>query len=73
MIADMLAVNRALKSANLAENQIGNEGAIAISAALESNISLVELDLSGNGYSTMIGTAGAQAIAKMLVVNGMGR
>ena len=60
--------NRALKSANLAENEIGDEGAIAISAALESNTSLTKLDLSSQAYGD-IGTAGAQAIAKMLVVN----
>ena len=61
--------NRALKCANLAENEIGDEGAIAICAALESNTSLTRLDLRGRVSGTMIGTAGAQAIAKMLVVN----
>ena len=77
VVARLLEFSRALKSANLAENEIGDQGAIAISAALESNTSLTKLDLSAKGYGPMIGiaygtmisTAGAQAIAKMLVVN----
>ena len=60
-----LEFNRALKSANLANMEIDDEDAIAISAALDSNTSLTKLDLSEN----LIYTAGAQAIAKMLMVN----
>ena len=54
--------------ADFSSNSIGDEGAIAISTALESNTSLTELDLS-SWDGTQIGTAGAQAIAKMLRVN----
>ena len=62
-------INRALKSANLGENNIGDEGAIAISAALEHNTTLTQIDLNGYYSDVKIGAAGAQAIAKMLVVN----
>ena len=68
-IAQALKVNRALKSANLGMNNIGDEGAIAISAALESNNMLTETDLTARQGSVKIGPAGAQAIAKMLAVN----
>ena len=64
-----IRVNRALISANLAQNDIGDEGAAAISKALETNNTLETLIL-GNAYGgNNIGAAGAQAIAKMLVVN----
>ena len=61
--------NRALKSANLGRNNIGDEGAIAISTALKNNNTLTEIDLNGLNCVVKIGNAGAQAIAKMLVVN----
>ena len=62
-------VNRALKSANLAENDIGDEGAIAISAALETNTTLTALNLQAKILGVQITAKGAQAFAKMLEVN----
>ena len=62
-------INRALKSANLGSNNIGDEGAIAISTALKNNNTLTEIDLNGLHCAVTIGNAGAQAIAKMLAVN----
>ena len=68
-LAKALEVNRALKSADLAGNQIGDEGAAAISKALEANSTLETLVL-GNPYAgNNISAVGAQAIANMLVVN----
>ena len=70
-----LEFNRALISANLDYNDIGDEGAIAISAALESNTTLedlslkAEMNLKAKMNDTKITAVGAQAIAKMLVVN----
>ena len=64
-----IRVNRALISANLDYNDIGDEGAIAISAALESNTTLKYLSLKSYDGGTQITAAGAEAIAKMLVVN----
>ena len=61
--------NRALKSAKVADNDIGDEGAIAISAALETNSTLSSLNLKGPQFGTKITAKGAQAIAKMLEVN----
>ena len=62
-------INRALKSANLAENEIGDEGAVAISAALEVNNTLTALNLQAKWDGVQISATGAQAIAKMLAVN----
>ena len=62
-----LEFNRALISANLDYNEIGDEGATAISAALENNTTLEHLSLIP--AVTKITVVGAQAIAKMLVVN----
>ena len=64
-----IGFNRALISANLDYNDIGDEGAIAISTALESNTTLEDLSLKSYDGGTQITAAGAQAIAKMLVVN----
>ena len=64
-----LEFNRALKSANLAENRIGDEGAVAISAALENNNTLTELNLQAKFDGVKISATGAQAIANMLAVN----
>ena len=61
--------NRSLISANLDYNDIGDEGAIAISAALESNTTLEHLSLKPYSDGAKITAVGAQAIAKMLVVN----
>ena len=57
--------NRSLKTANLARNQICDEGAVALSKALKSNNTLETLEL----YSNKIGIAGAQSLAGMLQVN----
>ena len=69
VIAPLLEFSRALKSANLDYNDIGDEGAVAISAALESNTTLEDLSLRADPDVTQITAVGAQAIAKMLVVN----
>ena len=63
-----IRVIRALKSVNLGRNNIGDEGAIAISTALKNNNTLTEIDLNGLHYAVKIGNAGAQAIAKMMHV-----
>ena len=65
IIALELRFNRALKSANLDYNSIGDEGAAALSDALKSNSTLEELKLHNNE----IGAAGAQSLAGMLQVN----
>ena len=46
-------------------NNIGDQGAIAIAKALEVNASVTELSLAGNS----IGDAGAAAIANAIAVN----
>jgi len=69
LLAGVIKFNRSLKSANLAENDIGDEGAIAISAALESNTTLTDLNLEAKYDGVKISASGAQAIAKMLAVN----
>ena len=69
IVALELRFNRSLISANLDYNDIGDEGAIAISAALESNTTLEHLSLKTYYNRTKITAVGAQAIAKMLVVN----
>ena len=58
--------NRALKSIKLGTNNIGDDGVVAISATLESNTTLTDIDLNGWNSNAKIGLAGAQAIAKML-------
>ena len=60
-----IGFNRALKTANLGQNQIGAKGAAALSEALKSNNTLETLYLYTNG----IGVAGAQSLANMLQVN----
>ena len=60
-----LEVNRALKSANLGENEIGDEATAALSEALKSNSTLEELLL----FRNKIGAAGAQSLADMLQFN----
>eukprot|EP00936_MAST-01D_sp_MAST-1D-sp1_P001921 g1921.t1 len=75
-----LEFNRSLISASLGNreqsalhfsrsNNIGDEGAIAISTALESNATLTHIDLEGYESGAKIGLTGAQAISKMLAVN----
>ena len=60
-----LEFNRALKSANLGRNSIGDEGTSALSGALKSNSTLEKLNLAGNEF----GAAGAQSLADMLQFN----
>ena len=60
-----IGFNRALKTANLGSNDIGDEGTAALSEALKSNNTLETLVLYVNG----IGVAGAQSLADMLQVN----
>ena len=72
VVAHLLEFSRSLKSANLAASDIGDEGASAISTALESNTTLTDLNLQAHFYATnivKISDTGAQAIAKMLAVN----
>ena len=58
-------INRALKSANLGGNGIGDEGTAALSDALKTNSTLETLEL----WTNKIGAAGAQSLADMLQVN----
>ena len=58
-------INRALKSADLGLNSIGDEGTTALSEALKSNNTLQELELPDNE----IGAAGVQSLADMLQFN----
>ena len=58
--------NRALISANLDYNNIGDEGTAALSHALKTNSTLEILELRSNG----VGAAGAQSLANMLQFNG---
>ena len=58
---------------SLACNTLGEKGTKAICEALEQNMTLKELDLSGGDYhrrSNIGGAAGAKHVAKMLGVNG---
>ena len=64
-VASVLQFNRALKSANLGGNGIGDEGTAALSDALKTNSTLETLELLVN----KIGAAGAQSLAGMLQFN----
>ena len=65
VIAPLLQFSRALKSANLGGNGIGDEGTAALSDALKTNSTLEILELRSN----KVGAAGAQSLADMLQVN----
>ena len=67
-LAESLTVNRALKSADLSDNNIGTDGIRALCDALKTNKSLDSLTIQ-NRWGTQIDAAGAQLIADMLVVN----
>ena len=54
-----------LKELNLSNNEIGAEGAAALTEALKVNCTLKELDLDGNN----IGAEGSTALAEALKVN----
>jgi hypothetical protein len=67
----MVAVTGGLTSINLSENLLGEEGTKVICEALEQNMTLKELDISGREpWSNIGGTAGVKHVAKMLGVNG---
>ena len=71
-VADMLGVNRSLTKLSLARNGLGEEGTKLLCDALEGNITLKELDLSGDydeHDDNIGGAAGAKHVAKMLLVN----
>ena len=62
------SINASLTSLSLGQNELGDEGTIVIARALkESKVSkLAFLDLSGKGYGTMIGPAGAKELAEYI-------
>jgi Ran GTPase-activating protein (RanGAP) involved in mRNA processing and transport len=71
VIADTLRVNGALTKLSLARNNLEEEGTKAICEALEQNMTLKELDISGGSRGSNIdGSAGVKHVAKMLAVNG---
>ena len=65
LIADILKVNRIIKSLNLSFNNIGVIGGIAIANALSVNNTLTELQL----YNNNLGSSGGFAIANALKYN----
>ena len=70
-IADALRVTGSLTSLSLAMNELGDDGAEALSIGLKENKSLTTLDLSGKGWGEgHIGPRGATALASAISVNG---
>jgi Ran GTPase-activating protein (RanGAP) involved in mRNA processing and transport len=70
-VAKMLGVNGALTKLSLAQNKLDEEGTKAICEALEQNMTLKELDISGDWQvSNTGGSAGAKHVAKIVRVNG---
>jgi Ran GTPase-activating protein (RanGAP) involved in mRNA processing and transport len=70
-LADALKVTPSITSLSLGQNELGDEGAIAIAQALkESKVSkLASLDLTGKGYGEgRIGPTGAKELAEYLWV-----
>jgi Ran GTPase-activating protein (RanGAP) involved in mRNA processing and transport len=73
LIAEALrtSVTGALTSLLLAENELGDDGAVALSIGFKENKSLTSLDLRGKGYGGgCIGPLGATALASAIAVNG---
>ena len=70
-MAPAIAVIPSVTKISLAENQLGEEGTEAICQALQTNSTLKELDLSGDGSSgfNIGGLAGAKHVADMLCAN----
>ena len=71
IVAKCIEFNRALKSANLSNNKIGDEGTAALSKALKTNSTLETLELRSKLTSlyldgNKIGAGGAKAIAAAL-------
>ena len=68
-LAPALAASASLTSLSLAENDLGDYGAEALSIGLKENKSLKILDLSGKGYGDgRIGARGATALASAIAV-----
>ena len=64
-----LFFNSPLKKLILTDNQVGDEGARALSEGLKANKTLEELYLNGSLNRGNIGPEGAKYIAEMLKVN----
>ena len=71
MVADALRVSGSITSLSLAKNELGDDGAEALSIGLKKNKSLKTLDLEGHGYCEgCIGPRGATALASAIAVMG---
>ena len=71
VVAGLIPVMGSLTSLLLAENELGDDGAEALSIGLKENKSLTSLDLRGKGYGGgRIGPRGAMALASAIAVNG---
>ena len=64
-----LAARASVTSLSLARNDLGDDGAEALSIGLKENKSIKTLDLSGRGYGDgLIGPRGATALASAIAV-----
>ena len=71
LISYLIPVMGSLTSLSLAMNELGDDGAEALSIGLKENKSLTTLDLSGRGFGEgRIGPRGATALASAISVNG---
>ena len=70
VVAGLLPVMPSLTSLSLAQNELGDDGAEAISMGLKESKSLRTLDLSGDPFSSVgqIGPRGATALASSIAV-----
>ena len=64
-IAGMLQVNKTLKYLNISNNDIGDDGIVAITHSVKGNTTLVQLKI----YDCSYGSKGLEAVNKMLKVN----
>ena len=65
-----LSLKASLTSLSLANNDLGDDGAEALSIGLKESKSLKSLDLSGKGYGDgLIGPRGATALASVIAVS----
>ncbi|EFJ16377.1 hypothetical protein SELMODRAFT_116808 [Selaginella moellendorffii] len=75
-LAAFIAANKELAKLNLSENELGDKGAVMVSAAVKASCSkLEELDLSSNSLSRVGALAAAEAVAgkpgfKLLGIDG---